>query len=278
MRSSKLTKLGLVAAIAGLLTVGCGSPMYVAGTTAGASKASAGLYARDAEVGAETNMQNLNEAGDLDALEDSDLVELDATAASDDTNIDEAKAEAKVKSATKCGFVRSNTDGKFFLQITKGFLWWKRESSIPLSAADENVSLKVAADLNKKVLVRGQLQGETIVVKRVYKLLDFGQVWDLLSKGSLNGKVYNARTLVGIAHADVTVKSFATGRMWRTKSATDGTWKVGRLEAGEYEISAWSADFNLGGKDKVTVKKRTATRSNMGLQQEGTTSAPPPVK
>lgn len=280
MRSSNLHRIGLAAAIAGMLLVGCGGPATVTGIGANTSAGSisAGYGARDAQVGAETNMMNLNASGELDTLTDYDIASLEDPSADVDAT-DEAKAdkaETKVKKTTKAGFIRSNTDGKFFLQVSKGFLWWKRESSIPLAPGDESTSLKVAEKLNKKVLLRGTLQGETIVVTRVCGLLDFGQVWDLLSKGTVEGKVYDAKTLVGIAHADITVKSFATGRMWRTKSDTAGTYKVGRLDAGEYEIVAKSADYSLGAKDKIVVKKRSSTKAHLGLSPEGVTL--PPVK
>ncbi len=280
MSSLSLQKIGLVAAISGMLLVGCGSPATVSGIGANNSTGavSAAYGARDAQVGAETNMMNLNSSGDLESLTDYDIESLENADADVDA-IDEGKAEAKVKKTTKVGFVRTNTDGKFFLQISKGFLWWKRESSIPLAPTDESASLKVAAKLNKKVMVRGALQGETIVVAKVCGLLDFGQVWDLLSKGTVDGKAYDAKTLVGIAHADITVKSFATGRMWRTKSDTQGAYKVGRLDAGEYEIVAKSADYSLGAKDKIMVKKRTSTKAHLGLAPEGTGAVTlPPTK
>ncbi|MBM3267420.1 MAG: carboxypeptidase regulatory-like domain-containing protein [Candidatus Sericytochromatia bacterium] len=278
MRSS-LRKVGLMAALAGMLLAGCGqSPVASFGSTASASKSGSVVGARDAEVGAETNMMNLNATGDLEDLTDEDILALDPTAEigaadADQDLADEAKKKTpetvKVKTVTKCGFIRSNTDGKFFLQVSKGFLWWKRESSIPLSGADEDATLKLAKHLNKKVLVRGPLQGETIITKRVMGLLDFGAVWDLLSKGSLKGTAYDARTKVGLAHAEITVKSFATGRMWRTKTDTSGNYNVGRLDAGEYEVSAKSADYALGAKDKISVKKRSAAKVHLACQPEG---------
>lgn len=278
MSSSKLHKIGLMAAVAGMLLVGCGSPAPVAGIGANnsAGTISAGYGARDAQVGAETNMVNLNASGDLESLTDFDIESLDDPNADIDDADEAKKTETKVKKTTKAGFIRTNTDGKFFLQVSKGFLWWKRESSIPLAPGDESTSLKVASKLNKKVLLRGALQGETIVVSKVCGLLDFGQVWDLLSKGTVDGKVYDAKTLVGIAHADITVKSFATGRMWRTKSDTTGAYKVGRLDAGDYEIVAKSADYSLGAKDKIVVKKRSKTKAHLGLSPEG--ASLPPTK
>ncbi len=281
MRSS-IQKVGLVAAIAGMLLAGCGqSPVASYGSTASASKAGSTVGARDAEVGAETNMMNINSTGELDGLTDEDIASLDPTAQIDIAAADDQDAAdelfgkkktpeaAKAKTVTKCGFIRSNTDGKFFLQITKGFLWWKRESSIPLAGADENAGLKLAKALNKKVLIRGPLQGETVVTKTVFNLPDFGAIWDLLSKGSLNGTAYDSRTKVGLAHAEITVKSFATGRMWRTKSDTKGNYSIGRLEAGEYEITAKSADYSLGAKDKISVKKRTASKVHLALEPGG---------
>jgi hypothetical protein len=289
MRSSSLEKLGLIAALAGILLVGCASPVGTAarlGSAAGGVPASGAYGARDADVTPETNMMNLNATGELDGLTDEDMQSLDPAAVSDDVSDEglfgkkKTPEAAKVKTVTKVGLVRSNTDGKFFLQVTKGFLWWKRESSIPLTTPDEATGLKVAAALNKKVMLRGPLQGETVAVKKICKLLDFGQVWDLLSKGSIEGKVYDSRTRVGLPHADITVKSFATGRMSRTKSEEDGSYKIGRLDPGEYEITAWSADFSLGAKDKIAVKKRNSAKAQLGLapQSQAGTSAPPPVK
>jgi hypothetical protein len=289
MRSTSLHKLGLVAALVAMTVAGCGTgPVSSYGSTASAAKSGSVLEAHDAEIGAETNMMNLNASADLEGLTDSDLEALDpsAVAAADDVADEglfgqkKTPEAAKVKTVTKCGFVRSNTDGKFFLQVSKGFLWWKRETSIPLTGVDEAAGLKLASNLNKKVLIRGPLQGETILTKTVCKLLDFGAVWDLLSKGSVSGKAYDARTKVGLAHADVTVKSFATGRLWRAKSAVDGSFNVGRLDAGEYEITAKSADFQLGAKDKITVKKRSSSKVNMGLEPAAGTSftSQPPAK
>lgn len=272
---SSLRNRGLLALLVASLMAGCGTPATTArATTATASKTSAPIMAYDAAVGAETNMENLNDSGELDAITDEDFASFDETeAVSADKTV--MAASAKPKNVTKCGFVRTNTDGKFFLQITKGFLWWKRESSVPLLSTDENTGLKIAEDLNKKVILRGPLQGETVVVSKIHKLLDFGKVWDLLSKGSVGGKAYDSRTKVGLSFAEITVKSFATGRISRTKTDKAGDFSVGRLEAGEYEVSAKSADFNLGAKDKITVKKRSSAKVNLGLTAQGSGAIPP---
>ncbi|MBI6546991.1 MAG: carboxypeptidase regulatory-like domain-containing protein [Cyanobacteria bacterium NC_groundwater_1444_Ag_S-0.65um_54_12] len=271
MLSSKNHRYGLVACAIALLMLGCGTPSsYQKSANLSGGRSNATFAVSDTVVGAESNMENLNSSGELDMLTDDELAYLGGEAETVQTSSDLTTfaAGGKPKSLTRIGFIRSNTPGKFFLQVKKGILWWKRENSIPLGSTSEGTTLKIADALNKKVILRGPGQDETVMVARIHRLLDFGAIWDLLSKGRISGKVYDNYTKVGVSQAAVTLKSFTTGRIWRTKSDTLGDFAIGRLEPGEYEIAAKGPDYNAGAKDKIVVRKRQTTDVYLNLLAE----------
>lgn len=246
-------------------------------SAAGGVVAAPTFGARDAQVGAESNMEVLNLQSDLDEVDEADLADL-AVEQGEVPSPEASGSEPVGRRMTRVGFIRSNEDGRFFLQIRKGSLWWKKEVAIPLVGKDEPGRLALAQRLNRKVIARGRLQGESLVTSCVVGLPDFGAVWDLLSKGRLAGRVYDARTLVALPLADVTVRSFSNGRLWRAKADRQGAFRVGRLEPGAYEVTARSADYRLGLRDKVTVRRRESAQVSLGLAPEQSVHPSYPVQ
>ena len=275
-RQSHRWAIALVALGVGLSACGQPTTGAVALKGAGTQAALSPVFgARDAEVGAETNLETLNLQTDLDGVDEGDLADL-ATSAG--LPVPEATAsEPAGKRMTKVGFVRSNEDGRFFLQVRKGFLWWKKDTAVPLVGRDDKGTQSLAAHLNKKVIVCGRIQGESLSLTRVLSVPDFGVVWDLLSKGRVAGQVFDARTRVALPMADVTVRSFGNGRLWRAKADRNGRFRIGRLEAGAYTLEARSADFRLAYKDKVTVRKRDTAEVLIGLSPEQSAPQAVPV-
>jgi len=64
------------------------------------------------------------------------------------------------------------------------------------------------------------------------------------------------------------VRSFGNGRLWRARADRAGQFRVGRLEAGSYEVTARSADYRIGLRDKVTIKRRDTAQVLLGLAPE----------
>lgn len=262
-----------------LTLVGCGqaapqtSLARVSATQAGIQP---GFGARDAEVGPETNMEVLNLQTDLDEVDEADLNDL-AVEQGEVLTPEASASEPQGRRMTRVGFIRSNEDGRYFLQIRKGSLWWKKEVALPLAPRDEQGRLALAERLNRKVIVRGRLQGESLLTTCVVRLPDFGTIWDLLSKGRMAGKVYDARTMAALPLAEITVRSFGNGRLWRARADRAGQFRVGRLEAGAYEVTARSADYRIGLRDKVTIKRRDTAQVLLGLSPESSVPQVSPV-
>ncbi|MEB3236872.1 MAG: carboxypeptidase-like regulatory domain-containing protein [Candidatus Sericytochromatia bacterium] len=263
-----------------LAVVGCGqvAPQASLAARSQVPTASQPVFgARDAEVGPEANMEVLNLQTDMDEIDEADLADL-AAEQGDIMSPEATASEPQGKRMTRVGFIRSNEDGRFFLQIRKGSLWWKKEAAIPLAGRDEQGRLLLAQRLNSKVVVRGRLQGETLVTACIVRLPDFGAVWDLLSKGRMAGKVYDARSLVVLPLAEVTVRSFGNGRIWRARADRQGLFRIGRLEAGAYEVTARSADYRLGLRDKVTIRRRDTAQVLLALTPESVAQQPVPAQ
>lgn len=234
---------------------GCGTP------TTGATGRSITASSPTADISrAESvQIQSLNDNGELDELDDAALQELDAE------ETDEVQASGIFsRGSSKIGYVRSNEDGKFYLQTKQG-IWKKKDISIPLATGTDTVSLKLSKYLNAKVLVRGASASGTMTVKKVYRVPDLSVVIDLLRTGTVSGKLYNAKNLVPLEDADVTLRSVNTGLIYRATTSSSGKYRVGRLTAGDYTLEATLGGFSKGVLAKVTVAKRKTTSANLPL-------------
>ena len=284
VRSARVSR-GLLAATFAVALAGCGTAGPDLGSSAygsaGSGFSSGAAYgASDAQVGVDTNIMELNSAGSLNSLSDADLMALDNTtddnappvSAADPTVQDLAQAPADVSQAaatgatmTKVGIVRSNANGQFFLQINKGFLWWRTQVSLPLVAPDTNTNLRIASDLNCKVIMRGAEDGNACMVRLMFKVPDFAVIWDLFTEGHIAGKAYDSATMAGLPNASVTIKSDANGRIWRAVTHTDGSYSVGQLDPGVYDVSASAAGFGISGDQQITVSKMHTSTVNLAL-------------
>lgn len=234
---------------------GCGMP--TTGTTGRSITASSATA--DISRAESVQLQSLNDNGELDELDDEALQELDAEAA------DETQAAGLFsRGSSKIGYVRSSEDGKFYLQTKQG-IWKKKDISIPLATTTDTVSLKLSKYLNAKVLVRGATASGTMSVKKVYRVPDLSVVIDLLRTGTVSGKLYNAKTLVALEDAAVTLRSVNTGMIYRATTSSSGKYRVGRLTAGDYTVEATLGGFGKGVLAKVTVAKRKTTSANLPL-------------
>ncbi len=284
---------GLFAATFAVALAGCGAASPDLGSSAYGSAASgfssgSGYGASDAQVGADTNIMELNSAGDLSSLSDADLMSLDNTtddnaapvAANDPTVQDLAAAPANVSPAastgatmTKVGIVRSDANGQFFLQINKGFLWWETQVSLPLVAPDTNTNLRIASDLNCKVIMRGSADGNACMVRLMYKVPDFAIIWDLFTEGHISGKAYDSVTMAGLPNASVTIKSDANGRIWRAVTQTDGSYNVGQLDPGVYDVYSTAAGYASSGDQQITVSKMHTSTVNLSMSSSAACGA-----
>lgn len=283
---NRLTR-GFLAAAVVVAMAGCGTSVGpdLGSSAYGASGSglSAGFGASDAQVGADTNIMELNTSGNLNSLSDSDLESLDNSTddsappvSSNDPTVQDlapaqgvtpsnvSQASAGGQSMTKVGIVRSNSAGQFFLQTSKGFLWWKTEVSLPLSAPDSTTGLKISSDLNCKVILRGSQFGNACLVRLIFKVPDFSVIWGLFTKGHIAGKAYDASTMAGIPDAQVTITSVANGEIFRALTSRDGSYEVGELSPGEYQVSVSAADYSAGSQ-AITVSKMHTSTVNLGL-------------
>ncbi|HEY9900327.1 MAG TPA: carboxypeptidase-like regulatory domain-containing protein [Pantanalinema sp.] len=250
----KYNQIALALLVAIGLT-GCGMPST--GTTARSIAASS--PSADISRAESVQLQSLNDNGELDELDDEALQELDAE------EVGEVQASGLFsRGSSKIGYVRSTEDGKFYLQTKQG-IWKKKDISIPLVTATDTVSLKLSKYLNAKVLVRGATASGTMTVKKAYRVPDLSIVIDLLRTGTVSGKLYNAKTLVALEDAAVTVRSVNTGNIYRATTSSSGKYRVGRLTAGDYTVEATLGGFSKGVLAKVTIAKRKTTSANLPL-------------
>ncbi len=284
--SARVTR-GLLAATFAVALAGCGTAGTDLGTSAYGSagygsglSSGSGYGASDAQVGVDTNIMELNSAGDLSSLSDADLMSLDNAAddnaapvsASDPTVQALAQIPTNVSQTavtgptmTKVGIVRSNANGQFFLQINKGFLWWQTQVSLPLVAPDTNTDLRIASDLNCKVIMRGTEDGNACLVHLMFKVPDFAVIWDLFTEGHIAGKAYDTATMAGLPDASITIKNDANGRIWRAVTHGDGSYSVGELVPGVYDVYATAAGYGSAPDQQITVSKMHTSTVNLAM-------------
>lgn len=259
----KTTRIALALLLATSLT-GCGlssSPSLMAATTSSAS-----LSAESVDI------DGLNANGILNDIDDETLTDLGPSAV--------APASYGSQSlfgffgTTKIGYVRSNTDGVFTLQTREGF-FKKKDVSYSLSGSNQDRNLKIAKDLNDKVLVRGTLQGTSYVAKTVIDIPDLSLLYKLLKTGCVHGRVYDSKTLVALANAEVTIRSAYSGQIYRARTHSDGKYHVGFLVPGDYTVEVTDGGYSKGTLAKVTVAKRHAAEGNVPLTITSETAATP---
>ena len=169
------------------------------------------------------------------------------------------------KSTTKIGYVRSVEDGKFFLQVQKGF-FKKKELSFPLVASSEKMGMRLAKLLNKRVIIRGKtVDKETVTLTRAFQIPSMSILSDLLNTGKINGKIYDARTMQTLDEASITVRSRNNGRLYRVTSRRNGSYNLSRLAPGDYTLEVALAGYARNGVAKITVQKRKASTTNVSL-------------
>jgi hypothetical protein len=242
--------------------VGCGAPST--GSYASYSMSASGISEQEA-----LQIKSFNDGGLLDLLpleelddEDFGVTSLDDS--SDANAIVDAAAVAG-KSTTKIGYVRSVEDGKFFLQVQKG-IFKKKDLSFPLVASSEQLGMKLAKLLNKRVIIRGKTADQdTVTLTRAFQLPSFSLLSDLLNTGKIKGKIYDARTMQTLDEANVTARSLNTGRLYRATSRRDGSFSFSRLTPGDYSLDVSLPGYAPNGVAKITVQKRKVSPTNIGL-------------
>lgn len=257
----KSMRMALALLVAATLT-GCGS---VANTGAALPKVASSSSANMSQAES-VQIENFNESGYLDELDEEVFEELDPAAFGEEDAEYSTLALSGIlsKGSTKIGYIRSTEDGQFMLQAKQG-LWKRTDVSYTLTPNGEAVSLKLATKLNKKVLLRGASDGTKMTVKSVYMVPDLAVVTDLISTGYVSGKIYSGRTLNGLLAATVTLRHLDTNRIFRATTKKDGTFKICRLAPGDYTLEAAIAGYNKGVLSKVTVSKRKKTSANVPL-------------
>ncbi len=247
--------------------VGCGAP-----STASYSTSGTGLKDMSEQESLQIKSFNSGDLLDLLPLDDLDDADFGGESELDENEsegiLDASTAAIAGKSTTKIGYVRSIEDGKFFLQVKKGF-FKKKELSFPLVASSEKISMKLAKLLNKRVIVRGKsVDKETITLTRAFQIPSLTLISDLLNTGKIKGKVYDARTMQTLDEANVTARSLVNGRIYRVTSGRTGTFSVRRLPPGDYVLDVALPGYAPNGIAKLTVQKRKASHSNLGLTPE----------
>lgn len=207
-------------------------------------------------------MKALNANADFDSLEfeEADLPFEDLT--SDYATLGFMDA---LKKSNKVGYVRSVTDGKFFLATTTGVVF-RKDVDIPLEAS-EAVAVKIAKYLNKKVMVRGPLAGGTLTAERIMSVPDLSVITDILSKGRVAGEAYEDSTKTALSDASIKLISMASGKIYRTTSNKKGNYHISRLEAGNYTLQASKAGYSSI-QMQVTITRRKKTEQNLAMAQD----------
>lgn len=243
--------------------VGCGTP----GTASYATRSTSSLT--DMSDNEAMQIKSFNDGGLLDLLpleelEDEDFgVEESESIALEDEDSASYGVMASGKT-TKIGYVRSIEDGKFFLQVSKG-IFKKKDLSFPLVASTEDMNLKLGKLLNKRVILRGKIDKETITPTRAFRVPTLNLISTLLNTGKIKGKVFNARTMQTLDEADVTARSLNTGRLYRIASKRDGSFSFCAMPPGDYTLEVSLAGYARNGVAKVTVQKRKVGAANVGL-------------
>jgi hypothetical protein len=244
--------------------VGCGTP----GTASYATRSNTALT--DMSDQEALQIKSFNDGGLLDLLPLEELEDEDFGIASDELETgasDEILDAAAIagKSTTKIGYVRSVEDGKFFLQVKKGF-FKKQELSFPLVASSEKMGMRLAKLLNKRVILRGKTEDkQTITLTRAFQIPSLSLISDLLNTGKIKGKIYDARTMQTLDEANITARSLNNGRLYRVTSRRDGSFSLTRLAPGDYTLEVALAGYARNGVAKITVQKRKVSQSNVSL-------------
>jgi hypothetical protein len=260
-------RLALALLLAGGLTA-CGNANPYGPGLSGAGARS------DISSAESAQLDSVNEGGLLDDLDDTALTSLAPADSTDASATDPSLAPSGEtvqglsglfgKTSTKCGYIRSDADGKFYLQYKKGFIH-QSNVSLPIAGKDEAEQLKVAKYLNDKVLVRGLMSGSTLNVSAVYDIPDLGVVMNLIKDGCVHGKIYDAKTFVAKAGAAITLQSLANNQIYRAVSKSSGEYHVPFLAPGDYTLKVTLAGYASGSLAKVTIKKRKTTAANVPL-------------
>lgn len=252
------TALALVVALG--LTA-CGAP------TTGMSLGSSSSQSADISKAESVQLDSLNDSGQLDELDDTALETLAADEESAPTDSYQTQGISTGlfgKGSTRCGYIRSSEDGKFFLQSKQG-IFKRKDVSTPIVGKGENESLKLAKYLNDKVIVRGSTSGSTMTIKAVYRIPDFGVLFQLIKTGCIHGKVYNSKTLEALGGTDITLRRVENSRIYRTHTRKSGEYHIGFLPPGDYTLEATLAGFSKGTLAKITIAKRKSTPANLPL-------------
>ncbi|MBU6429908.1 MAG: carboxypeptidase regulatory-like domain-containing protein [Cyanobacteria bacterium REEB65] len=284
MSNARKLTWGLIAMGFTVALAGCGSdPSAALDASNSPMSLGSSFGASDAQVGADTNIMELNSSGQLDSLTDSDLAGLDnptddsaAPVSATDPTVQDLIApnpqnppSPSAQTMTKVGIVRSDSSGHFYLQINKGFLFWNTQTSLPLQGADSTSGLRIASDLNCKVVLRGLNQGNSCLVRLIYKVPDFAVIWQMFTEGHVAGKAYAGSTMAGVPDAQITVTSDANRQIWRATAGTDGSYSIGLLNPGTYEVAASAPGYLPTRNYKITVAKMHTSTVNLDLNQAG---------
>lgn len=239
--------------------VGCGTPvtgsysMRTSGSVTGISEQEA------------LQIRSYNEGGALDRLPLEELEEEDFGESSEGYEEEEPTPDLfGSKSTTKIGYVRSVEDGKFYLQVNKG-IFRKTELAFPLVASNEKMGMKLAKLLNKRVIVRGKFDKETITPTRAFRVPTLTVLTDLLKTGKIKGRIYDSRTMQTLDEAEVTARSLTNGRLYRVTSRRNGTFSLCRLAPGDYTLEVSLPGYARNGIAKITVQRFKVKEANVGL-------------
>lgn len=252
--------------------VGCGT--VSTGITPGLKASSGSSISRAESV----QFDSLNN-GQLNELEDEDLQELDGTDSPEAAEETAAFTTQSFLSNTKIGYVRSEEDGKYFLQFKEGTFTKRSTANLTLNAQGNKVSEKLASQLNHKVLIRGTTEGTTFTVKGIYAVPDLSILLDILRTGAIKGTTcredhvtYSTRDngILGSNYGGITVtaRSVSTKLVYRAiSSKKDGYYKIRRMPPGEYTVEA-TLDGYQKGIATVTVAKRKSTQATLTVSRK----------
>lgn len=183
------------------------------------------------------------------------------------------------KPVTRFGVIRSREDGKFFLQVKRGlfdkYLGYP-EWNIPLEGTSEAKTLKLASHLNRLVILRGIMQGETLEVRLLMSVPSLGYVTDLITKGRVTGTVYDERTKEPLKDGAMTLKASNNGNLFRSVSKQNGKYGFFRIPAGRYTLKVVKAGYVVYQTELNVIGARNC-QTLVPLQANGEPKTPEPV-
>lgn len=247
-----------------LLLVGCGSPLYTAGSflQTGHPSSAAPAAVGQASVPLAPNEPPLQPASsEVIATGHAQLVDTQDMS-EDEVAEDVMSASPTVQSLAKdvrtfhrVGMLRATVGGSLLLESTSGFWFWKKTTDYDLQAAPD-FDYALRQHLNHKIYVEGRVDlGKSVTVEDFRPVVNLGAIFDGFTKGRIVGTVLDAKKWP-IPGAKITAVRSQDHVLFQAAADANGAFRFRSLDPGAYHVTFQHGTASAS--IDVKVRKRKA--------------------